>query len=735
MKSLAILGLALSGAVLISGVSQARPLYIEQSAVLTPPSNGFTYSNFGFQAATNGEYALVAAERADTDFDIQDFDALLYRRTSGGWQYVRILASGRRDFNQDDRAFPVTIAMKGTLASTELGDARTRIFRYGGSDWLAAGAGEALSEGVSIDGDRILYGVNGSWAGRVFEPNGSGGWTTTRLDGQPRCCDDEFWGGPVDLLGDHAILGTPYTFDLEPQEIPIYQRLATGSWQLLSKLQVPSGQFSLGAEVALHGGKAIVEGRSGPYVWSSWYGAEPDDRLQAANSYAQGADTSKIAKDGNLVAINSYDPDLRIGVINIFRPDASGKYEHIAVLKAKNAESIASGWLVSRSFIPGSFGIQGNTVVAHGLGKAFVFELPASFTTPQPRYETFESGNGANWTPRPGSQFSVVRPTSSNGVYRQSSTTGDAQAVLGSTVWKKQTIEADVRPTAVRCNDCWVGLATRYVNDQNYFYVTLRNSGTVQLKRMSNGAFTTLASAPATVQLNRTYRLRLESVGTSHRVYLDGALVLTAESTAPQAAGSAALVMYGAAADYDNVTVTPSPRATIYADDFTGRTDTGNWIQTGAGQWSIANNALAQNSVAGDARALIGTPVDDQVVSFRVRPTAFAAGTATQERWVGLIARYTDDQNFYYVTLRNSNRLSLRKVVNGGITELGRVPLSVSVGSTYALRLEATGQSLRVYVNDALVMQAVDSSHAKGRGGAATYKAAAQFDDYVAYQP
>ena len=205
MKSLAILGLALSGAVLISGVSQARPLYIEESAVLTPPSNGFTYSNFGFQAATNGEYALVAAERADTDFDIQDFDALLYRRTSGGWQYVRILASGRRDFNQDDRAFPVTIAMKGTLASTELGDTRTRIFRFGGSDWLAAGAGETLSEGVSIDGDRILYGVNGSWAGRVFEPNGSGGWTTTRLDGQPRCCDDEFWGGPVDLLGDHAV--------------------------------------------------------------------------------------------------------------------------------------------------------------------------------------------------------------------------------------------------------------------------------------------------------------------------------------------------------------------------------------------------------------------------------------------------------------------------------------------------------------------------------------------------
>jgi hypothetical protein len=723
MKSVAILGLALSGSVLISGVSQARPVYIEESAVLTPPSNGVTYSRFGFLAATNGEYALVAAERADTNLDVQDFDALLYRRTSGGWQYVRILASEGRDFNEDYSSFPVKIGMKGNLASAELGDTRTMIFRYDGTDWVRAGTGVGPFEDVSIDGNRILYGGTVSYDGVVFEPDGSGGWTSTTLHGQGLCCDDEFWGGPVDLLGDRAILGTPQTSDFDvDQQIPIFQRQADGSWQLLSKLQVPNGLDRLFGEVALHGEKAIVDARSGPYVWSNFYG-EPDDRLQTVNSYARGAVTDQIMKDGNLVALLSFEPDLRTSVINIFRPDASGKYQHVAVLKAKNGESVSE------------FEIQGNTVVAGGNGKAFVFQLPTSFTTPQPRYETFESGNGANWTPRAGSQFTVVRPTSLNGVYRQSSTTGDAQSVLGNTSWKNQAIEADVRPTAVRCNDCWVGLATRYVDDQNFYYVTLRNSGTMQLKRKANGAFTTLASTPATVQLNRTYRLRLESVGTSHRVYLNGALVLTAESTAAQVAGSAALIMYGAAADYDNVTVTPTPRATIFADDFTGPNNRGDWIHTGAGQWSIANNAFVQNSVAGDARALIGTPTDDQVVSFRVRPTAFAAGTATQERWVGLIARYTDDRNYYFVTLRNSSKLSLRKVVNGAVTVLGTVPLSVSTGSTYALRLDATGQSLRAYVNDALVMQAVDSSHAKGRGGAVTFKAAAQFDDYMAYQP
>ena len=477
--------------------------------------------------------------------------------------------------------------------------------------------------------------------------------------------------------------------------------------------------------MALHGDKAIVDGLSGPYVWSSFYG-EPDDRLQAANSYALGASTGEFAKDGNLLAVHAVDPDLSTSVINIFRPNSSGKYEHVAVLKASNGQGLFS-----------RFEIQGNTVVAGGSGKAFVFQLPASLAAPPPRYETFESGNGANWTRSAGSQFTVVRPTALNGVYRQSSAAGDARAVLGNTSWINQGIEADVRPTAFNGNDRWVGLATRYANDQNYYYVTLRSSGSVQLEAHAQWCVQhARRGAGHGAARSRAYRLRLESIGTQHRVYVNGQLLLSAEDTGPQVAGDAALIMYRAQADYDNVIVSPTPRSSIYADDFTGSQNRGDWTYTGEGQWSIAGDALTRrNSVAGDARAIIGTPVDDQVISLRVQPTAFAAGTATQERWVGLVARYVNDQNYYYVSLRNSNQLSLRKLVNGAITQIGTVPVSVAAGSTYALRLDATGTALRVYLNGTLVIQAVDSSHTKGRGGAIAYRVAAQFDDYVAYQP
>jgi hypothetical protein len=721
MRNAALVGLLLAGL----GAAQARPVIIEETAVLTPPP-GVTYVAFGGQVGTNGEYALTVGSHPQPQGGLfaQTFDALLYRRVNGNWVFQQVLAQGSRS-DDDWSYFPVIIGMKGNLASVTLGEMPGSIYRFDGANWVHTGNGAGLQEDVSIDGERVLYGVGESWNGRVFEPNGTGGWTSTFLPGQPRCCDDEHWGGPVDLLGERAILGTPETYDLEPQEIPIYQR-STSGWQLRTKLQVPAGEFRLGGEVALHGENALVDARSGPYIWNSSNSfTVPTGRLQAANSYARGASTYSFAKDGNLLLASGFDPDLGLTVINVFRPDAAGRYQHVAILKPRGSTSIN-----------GNLEIDGNTVVAGSNMRALVFTLPASVTAPAPRYDRFEGGNGGNWTPSAGSQFTVVRPTRINGVYRQTSTLGEAYALFSNTHAINQAMETDVRPLTFDGNDRWVGLATRFADPQNYYYVTLRSSGSLQLKRKRNGAFTTLASTPLVVQTNRTYRVRLESLGTLHRVFVNGALLLTAEDTGAQVPGSAAVIMYRAAADFDNVIVSPSSRSTIYADDFTGTTMRGDWSYNGAGQWGIASDTLAQSSVAAEARALIGAPATtDQIVSARIRPVAFASSPDGQERWIGLIARYSDERNYYYATLRNGNTLSLRKLVNGAITVLATVPVNVTTSSWYSLRLEVLASTLRVYLGDALVMQVVDTAHMRGRTGLMTYKAAAQFDDYASYRP
>ena len=91
------------------------------------------------------------------------------------------------------------------------------------------------------------------------------------------------------------------------------------------------------------------------------------------------------------------------------------------------------------------------------------------------------------------------------------------------------------------------------------------------------------------------------------------------------------------------------------------------------------------------------------------------------------MVRYTDPSNYYYVSLRTSNELSLRKVVDGVVTELARVPFTPQFNQHYRLRIEAIGKKLVVYLNEQFRLQARDSSHAQGLSGVVTYRAAASF--------
>ena len=66
--------------------------------------------------------------------------------------------------------------------------------------------------------------------------------------------------------------------------------------------------------------------------------------------------------------------------------------------------------------------------------------------------------------------------------------------------------------------------------------------------------------------LTRTYKVRLESIGTRHRVYVDGVPLLDVDDDS-LASGRAALLTYRTAADFDNVIVSPTPTVTMYAFD------------------------------------------------------------------------------------------------------------------------------------------------------------------------
>lgn len=87
-------------------------------------------------------------------------------------------------------------------------------------------------------------------------------------------------------------------------------------------------------------------------------------------------------------------------------------------------------------------------------------------------------------------------------------------------------------------------------------YVTLRSSGSLDIKKLVNGSIQTLVSVPFTAQANVSYRVCLETIGTRLRVYVNGALRAEATDRSPAPAISrAGLATYKAAMDVDNLVV------------------------------------------------------------------------------------------------------------------------------------------------------------------------------------
>ena len=721
-------------------VAQARPLVLQESARIANPDPG-NFPYFAADVAIDGDDAIATLERyfdapegGDPNDDTHDVAVHLFHKTTGGWAPVRQLVLHH---HHPFASFNSGIAMRNGIAALALNP--LYVFERRDGDWVSApvtGVDPAMpGDSITIDGTRILFGgTSGPWQGTLYEKNSATAtWgPTSIMVGDYRGGDDEFVGGPVDISGGRAVVLSPYNeeeFPVASPGVTVFRDWGPPSRFLRQSDIRSSPSAPLEYEVAIRGDEIFIAGnnRSGTRVYrpapsDAW---EEFDKLQPLDSYMGGGVTTVIEKNHLFLMQRNWNAEREAYVINVFRKTAAAPYEHVATLVAGDGASL------------GNFGISSRRVIASCGGEACVFDLPSSFTQPQPLQHTFAGATPAGWSMSAGSAFAIARRGISL-VLRQSDTSSPAihTAVLDASNWSNQSVQADIRPLSF-AGSGWHGLATRYRDTGNYYYVTV--SGVrVSLNRAAGGSFSTIASAPASIALNRPYRLRLESIGTRHRVYVNGAPLLDVDDTTLPS-GRAALLTHQSSAEFDNVVVSPTPATILYAHDFTssgGPTDL--WSFTGTGLWnnvaSGSNRVFAQSSVAGAARAVIGVPTDDLSVDVRARPTTFA-GTGGGDRWFGVMARYVDDANYYYLTLRSNNTVSLRKLTNGAITVLGTYSLPVTVGAWYQLRLEAVGARIRGYVNGFLVAEATDSTHTRGAAGPITNRAAVDFDDYRAIQP
>ena len=365
--------------------------------------------------------------------------------------------------------------------------------------------------------------------------------------------------------------------------------------------------------------------------------------------------------------------------------------------------------------------------------RVYVFEVPDSVSFPGTQQDTFRSGNYSRWT-RTAGQFNVVTSGATR-VLRQSSLAGDARAHLTAVDWTDQSIEADMRPLEFAGTGRWFGLVTRRSDAQNYYYATFRSPNTISLRRMCDGVATELASARADVnfQTGRNYRMRLESVGDQHVVFMDG-LPLVHVKDGKLTQGHPGVAGYRTRFDVDNVIVSGGTRVLLRFAPYRGWSE--GW-RTAGGTWQFGTDGesayLRQSDHQADSRWVSRVAVGNQVIGVRVRPQRFGAG---QDPWIGIAAHVVDDANYYYLALRRSQQLSLRRLVNGQIQVLGTVPQALTLGAWHDLRLEIIGTSIRAFVNGDLKIETTDSTlTGGGRNALLMYRTAADVQSYVAYQP
>jgi hypothetical protein len=743
------------GLALLASIASARPLLLPPAQRLVIPSpggTGFQHQPIIHRVAIDGPTAMVAAERAIDSSNNRAIGVYVFERDAAGqWNY-------RGPLTESPALTGGAPIIEGNLAAvsgrTASGDPAVTVYERGASGWALSGVIELPQNGVAFQiSDAAIYvQFYNSFYPSCEAPlrqyrRVAGVWQHTATIGPERCAYTR-----ADVSQGRVVIG--YEAGSEPDLLPveIYADNGSASWPRVATLQPPprtTWPFMNGLGVTIEGNTLYSENGylfrdAGSNNWvRSGLLIEPEVETNLRSTLSdpprlrgQFLVLPGVEKDYEPPVVQDSGSDLIYSweTLRVYRQRSDGGFDYYAKLNPENGI--------------GTFGVSsdGRRIIVSSSDSSFqtgeyqqvyVFEVPASVSFPGTLQDDFEAGAGGRWTSSAGS-FNIAQ-TGITRVLRQSSTLGEAGAMYD-VDWTDQAIEADIRPIQFAGPDRWFGLVARRIDDRNYYYVTFRSTGDTIIKRMRDGVFTNIAvNWGEPFVAGRNYRVRFEAVGDQLAAFVNGKGVTHGKDSTFNR-GRPGVAGYKASFDVDNVILSGGTRTLLRADgpvnSFThvpapGRTGTWNYLELPDYQL-----AFRQSSLAGDARWVSRVATGNLVVSARVRPLDFGTSSSGQDQWVGIAARYLDDSNYYYLTLRNSNRVSLRKLVNGTIQELGSATVAVTTGAWYDLRVEIIGSRIRAFVDGELKVQLTDpAAIGSGRNAMIMYKATADYTDYFVYQP
>ncbi|MDD5397044.1 MAG: chitobiase/beta-hexosaminidase C-terminal domain-containing protein [Candidatus Moranbacteria bacterium] len=246
--------------------------------------------------------------------------------------------------------------------------------------------------------------------------------------------------------------------------------------------------------------------------------------------------------------------------------------------------------------------------------------------------------------------------------------------------------------------------------------------------------YTRLGDYPQTLEPGQTYALKISVIGNNIKVYVNNAVVIDVINSSISAAGFAGIEI-----GYQGQGATPSESTGMTLDNLVVSdisitnnvqdtyTDTaGTLLENHTGEVgatytqvmgnpgdSIINNSnqLRPNSTGVADYTLSGIPSS---ADYQVQADVIVK-SIVDEGLYGVIARSSADGQQQYVARYNdypTNKSWELYLHNGGnnYTRLGYYPQTLVSGQTYALKISVTGSNIKVYVDNTMIIDAVDTA-------------------------
>jgi pectate lyase len=246
--------------------------------------------------------------------------------------------------------------------------------------------------------------------------------------------------------------------------------------------------------------------------------------------------------------------------------------------------------------------------------------------------------------------------------YRQSGTSADSNARNGSPSWTNISVQARVKPIAFNGADRYVGVMTRVVNSNHYYFLALQNGNRLLIGKRAGSTPIILATKSFTFSTGTFFTLRLDANGSSLTGFVNGTQQLTA-SDSEFTAGIIGGATFFASASFDDFLVTS--------------------IGGGGGNPPAAPTGLA--ATAGNAQVTLNWNASSGASSYNVKRSTTSGGPYTTIATGVTSTSYTNTglangtTYFYVVSAVNSFGES------GNSNQASATPTATSTAALYDL--------------------------------------------------